>query len=109
MTDTDALHSDMHEEHHPTERQYWGVFVLLAIITAFEVAWSYLGFEGPKLVLPLVVMMITKFLFVAGAFMHLFFDLKILHGRWFTWTFASGLLLAISVFLIVIATFRFQI
>jgi hypothetical protein len=53
--------------------------------------------------------MIFKFLVVAGAFMHLYFDLKILHGKWFTWTFLAGLGLALSVFLIVIATFEFQV
>lgn len=109
MTDTDALHNDLHDDHHPTENQYWGVFVLLAVVTAIEVAWSYGGFDGPLLVLPLVGMMIFKFLFVAGAFMHLYFDLKILHGKWFTWTFGAGLGLALSVFLIVIATFQFQV
>ena len=113
MTDTDALHNDLHDDlhddHHPTENQYWGVFVLLAVVTAIEVAWSYSGFDGPLLVLPLVGMMIFKFLFVAGAFMHLYFDLKIIHGKWFTWTFAAGLGLALSVFLIVIATFQFQV
>lgn len=108
MADSATHHTD-HDEVHPTERQYWGVFVVLAIVTAFEVAWSYMGFEGPTLVLPLVVMMLFKFAVVAGAFMHLFFDFKILHGRWFTWTFAGGLTLAVSVFAAVIATFAFQV
>lgn len=100
---------DLHGDDHVSERQYWGVFVILATITALEVAWSYLGFEGATLVLPLVAMMMVKFLFVAGVFMHLYFDLKLLHGRWFTWAFGGGLILAISVFLIVIATFQFRI
>ena len=96
---------DLHDDHHVSERQYWGVFVILAAITALEVAWSYLGFDGVTLVLPLIAMMMVKFLFV----MHLYFDLKLLNGRWFTWSFGAGLILAISVFLIVIATFEFRI
>jgi len=103
-----VIHDD-HEEHHPTERQYWGVFVFLAIVTAFEVAWSYMGMEGVALVVPLVVMMVAKFVVVAGVFMHLFFDFKMLHGRWFTWTFAGGLALALSVFVVVMAAFEFQV
>jgi cytochrome c oxidase subunit IV len=108
MTDTDLAH-DLHDDNHVSERQYWGVFVLLAAITAIEVLWSYLGFEGAALVLPLVVLMVVKFLFVAGVFMHLFFDLRILNGRWFSWAFGAGLILAICVFFAVIATFHFQI
>lgn len=115
MTDTEVSHDHGHvdsydDDHaHVSERTYWSVFVVLAIITAVEVAWSYLGLEGPALVLPLVAMMVVKFLFVAGVFMHLYVDLKILNGRWFSWSFGAGLILAILVFLIVIATFEFQI
>lgn len=108
MADTDIT-TDLHEDSHVSEGQYWAVFVILAIITAVEVAWSYAGFEGVVLVLPLVAMMIVKFLFVAGVFMHLYFDMKILHGRWFSLAFGAGLSLAVLVFLIVIATFQFQI
>ncbi len=108
MANTETAH-DVHDEEHVSERQYWVVFVVLAIITAVEVAWSYLGLEGAALVLPLIAMMVVKFLFVVGIFMHLYFDLKILNGRWFTWSFGTGLILAILVFLAVIATFEFQI
>ncbi len=102
-------HADGHDDHHPTETQYWVVFVILAVLTAIEVAWSYLGLSGPALVLPLIAMMVVKFFLVAGAFMHLYFDMKILNGRLFTWAFAGAMLLAMAVYFIVIAAFQFNI
>jgi caa(3)-type oxidase subunit IV len=99
----DAAHA------HPSEGQYWMVFVALVILTAIEVAWSFMGFEGPALVVPLLAMMTVKFFLVAGAFMHLYFDMKIINGRLFTWAFASALVLAAAIYVIVFAAFEFQI
>ncbi len=103
---TEAAHG-AHDDHahHPTERQYWIVFVALAVLTAVEVAWSYIGLEGAALVVPLIAMMVVKFLLVAGAFMHLYFDLKIINGRVFSWAFGFSLLLAVIVYLVVFAAF----
>ena len=113
MSETTVSHSADHGHddhyHHPTERQYWMIFVILAVLTAVEVAWSYLGLSGPTLVLPLLAMMVVKFFLVAGAFMHLYFDLKILNGRLFTWAFGGAILLAMAVYAIVLAAFEFQI
>jgi cytochrome c oxidase subunit 4 len=108
QADADAHDHDDHA-HHPTEKQYWVVFVALAVLTAIEIAWSYMGFEGPQLVLPLVAMMVVKFLLVAGAFMHLYFDLKIINGKLFTWTFFGGILLAVSLYAAVVAAFQFNV
>jgi cytochrome c oxidase subunit IV len=94
---------------HPTERQYWLVFFALLILTAVEVAWSFIGVEGLALVLPLIVMMTVKFLLVAGAFMHLYFDLKIINGKFFTWVFFGGMILAMAVYAVVFAAFQFNI
>lgn len=107
-----ALHADEdhHDaEHHPTEGQYWIVFAILAVLTAIEVAWSYLGLSGPALVVPLIVLMLVKFALVAGAFMHLYFDLRIINGRYFMWTFATSIVLAMAVFAVVFAAFEFEI
>lgn len=108
-----STHDDhhAHDDHgaHPTERQYWIVFVVLAVLTAIEVAWSYLGLSGLSLVVPLIVMMVVKFFLVAGAFMHLYFDLKILNGRLFTWAFAAAMILAMAVYAVVFAAFQFEI
>ena len=54
-------------------------------------------------------MMLIKFLLVAGVFMHLYFDMKLLNGRLFTWTFVAGLVLAGAVYFIVVAAFQFDI
>lgn len=106
-----ADHHDV-EDHHPTEGQYWIVFIALAIITAAEVAWAEIPLTddgGPLLVVPMMIMMIAKFILVAGAFMHLYFDTKILNGKFFWWIFASALVLAVIVYFIVFATFEFSI
>jgi cytochrome c oxidase subunit 4 len=107
--EAESAHGHDDHDHHPTERQYWVVFVSLAILTAIEIAWSYMGFEGVALVAPLIIMMIIKFFLVAGAFMHLYFDLKILNGRLFAWAFAGALLLAMGVYAVVFAAFEFQV
>ena len=113
MTET-STHSDSHDAHddhghHPIETQYWVVFAALVVLTAVEVAWSFMGLEGVTLVAPLIIMMVVKFFLVTGAFMHLYFDLKILNGRLFTWAFFGAMLLAMAVYAIVFAAFEFQI
>jgi cytochrome c oxidase subunit IV len=105
-----AAHGQGHDSHaHPTEKQYWVVFVTLVVLTALEVAWSFMGFEGVALVAPLLIMMVIKFFLVAGAFMHLYFDLKLLNGRMFTVAFAGALLLALAVYFAVFAAFEFNL
>ncbi len=101
--------SASHEEHaHPEEKSYWIIFAILAVVTAIEVAWSFIGLEGLALVLPLVAMMIGKFILVGGVFMHLHFDNKV-NGKIFTLVFGAGVVIATLVFLVVAATFEFQI
>ncbi len=58
---------------------------------------------------PLLVLMLLKFALVAGAFMHLYFDMKILHGRLFTMAFGGAIGLAVAVYMAVFAAFRFHI
>lgn len=114
MTDSISLDStDSHSSHddhaHPTEKQYWIIFVILGVITAIEIAWSYLGLEGVALVVPLIIMMVVKFVMIAAVFMHLQSDSKILNGRTFYLCFGAAMLLAILVFTVVFAAFEFQI
>ncbi|MEM9563664.1 MAG: cytochrome C oxidase subunit IV family protein [Actinomycetota bacterium] len=108
-THAESQADDHHDEHHPTETQYWVIFAILAVLTAVEVAWSYIGLSGLALVLPLIAMMVAKFFLVAGAFMHLYFDLKIINGRLFTWAFAGAMVLAMAVYFVVFAAFDFSI
>jgi len=95
VTPTDDGH------HGPTDIYYVRIAIALAVITAIEVAWSYLpvwddatGFKAFVEVAGLLVMMAIKFVVVASNFMHLKFDSKIL-----TRIFYAGLGLAIAVYL----------
>jgi cytochrome c oxidase subunit 4 len=88
---------------HPSDRSYVGIALILALITAAEVATFYLEDElGSVLIPALVVMMIVKFAMVAGWFMHLRFDSNL-----FTRLFVSGLVLAVGVYLAMLAAFEF--
>lgn len=61
--------------YHPTPRQYVNIALVLAVLTALEVATYFYEF-GPLAVPMLVILMVVKFLYVAGWFMHLKFDNK---------------------------------
>ena len=88
---------------HPKDRSYVGIAAILALITAAEVCTFYLEDElGSVLIPALLVMMVVKFAMVAGWFMHLRFDSNI-----FTRLFVSGIVLAVSVYIAMLATFQF--
>lgn len=84
--------------HHPTERQYVLVAIFLAVITAVEVALYYID-TGALNVPLLLILAIVKFVSVVGYFMHLKFD-----SRLFRNLFVTGLVLAIIVYAIFLAT-----
>ena len=86
---------------HPGPRQYVVVALVLAVLTAIEVALFYMDFVPQTVVVTsLMVLMVLKFALVALWFMHLRFDSRI-----FRRLFVTGIILAISVFLIVLLTF----
>jgi cytochrome c oxidase subunit 4 len=88
---------------HPSDRTYVGVAVLLAAITALEVATFYVEEHLGSFLAPiLLVMMTVKFLIVAGYFMHLKFDSNL-----FVRIFVAGVVLAILVYTAVLTTFEF--
>ena len=88
---------------HPSDRSYVGIAVILAALTALEVATYYFEDQlGGLLVPSLMVMMIVKFVLVVAWFMHLRFDSNL-----FTRMFVSGLFLAIGVYAAVLLTFGF--
>lgn len=110
MTDVSVEHTQASAEEHPShEKQYWIIFAVLAVVTALEVAWSYMGLSGVALWLPLVLMMILKFVIVAGIFMHLYFDLAIMNGRIYMYMFTFGLLIAVAVFIGILHSERYLI
>lgn len=91
-------HVDPIEAHHPGPRQYVVVAVVLAIVTAIEVAIYYVEFIQDWLVPLLIAFSFIKFVMVVAWFMHLKFD-----SRMFRRLFVTGLILAFIVFGIVLA------
>jgi len=92
-----------HHDHgadHLTDSKYIVIALALAVITAAEVAASYLDL-GTVFVPLLLVMMAIKFFVVVSFFMHLRFD-----NRLFTWLFYGGLFLAVFVYVVALLTFR---
>ena len=110
MADTAAHGDDLHTaprsaedlEHHPGPRSYVMVAIVLAVITAAEVAIYYVPALADYLVPFLLVFSAIKFWLVITWFMHLRFDSRIFRRLFFT-----GLILAMIVFTIVLATFFF--
>ncbi len=98
--DTDSQRVDHIEAHHPGPRQYVMVAVVLAIVTAIEVAIYYIEAIQGLLVPFLIAFSMVKFFLVVMWFMHLRFD-----SRLFRRFFLVGLVLAFFVFGIVLWVF----
>jgi cytochrome c oxidase subunit 4 len=88
------------EHAHPGPGLYVRIAVILAVFTALEVAVYYMKSLASALVPILMALMLLKFTLVVGYFMHLKFD-----SRVFRRFFVTGLILAISVYTIVLVTF----
>ena len=88
-------------EHGMSNAGYVRIAVILAEITALEVATYYVDF-GAFFLPSLLLMMVVKFIIVVSYFMHLKFDNKL-----FSWVFYAGLILALTVYGIFLATFHF--
>ena len=90
-------------EEYPSDWRYVKVAIVLAVITAVEVH-TYIAPDlwEPILVPALLGMMALKFFGVAWYFMHLKYDKKVL-----TWSFYSGAVLALLVYLAVLFVFNF--
>ncbi len=95
--DADSAHDDKH----PSALEYVQIGVILAIITAVEVALYYIDMDFTLLVTLLCLLSVVKFGMVALWFMHLKFDASLL-----TILFASGMALTFAVFIIVVAVER---
>ena len=90
-----------HQRAHPTPMRYTGIALILAVITAFEVAIIYIDALRGPLIPILVVLSATKFALVAMFFMHLKFD-----SRLFSTLFVSGLILAAAMIIVLLLLFR---
>lgn len=84
---------------HPTPRRYVQIAVVLAVLTAMEVAASFID-VGPIFLPLLIVLMAIKFFLVAAFFMHLRFDTRV-----YTRLVYAGLGLAISLYAVVLIMF----
>jgi cytochrome c oxidase subunit 4 len=87
-------------EHHPSPGQYVRIGVILAIVTAGEVAIYYIDAMRDIIVPFLIAFAFIKFFLVVAWFMHLRFD-----SRVFRRLFVSGLILAGLVYLVVLVIF----
>ncbi len=99
-TATEASH-DGSEAHDVSDRQYIVIALLLAVLTALEVASTEIGL-GSFLIPALLIMMALKFFIVVSYFMHLKFDNKL-----FSFMFYLGLFGAVVLYTAVLATFHF--
>lgn len=107
-TGYEAAADAAHHEHHPKDTTYWKVGAALGVITAAEVGTYFITNDpyshdlAPLLLGSLIFMMIAKFVTIGAFFMHLKFDNKLFRN-----VFVSGLVLAVAVYLAVLATFQY--
>ncbi len=92
--------SENTEHAHPSDKQYIGIALILGVITAIEVALSYIHLGNANAPL-LLIGMAVKFFLVASFFMHLKFDSKVLRRL-----MISGLVLAIFCYIGALSMFR---
>jgi cytochrome c oxidase subunit 4 len=100
QTEPQAVAEEPELAAHPGPKQYVMVAVWLAIATGIEVAWYYLSVPHALFVALLLVLAFFKFSLVVLWFMHLRFDSPI-----FRRLFVTGIILAITVYLIVLVIF----
>lgn len=93
-------HASAGHDTHPADSHYIKIAVILAAITAAEVATYYVELSSTALLLLLLPMMVVKFAMVAWFFMHLKHD-----SRLFSRLFVGGLLLAVGVYIILLLAF----
>ena len=114
MSDTAPVAGDVHPDladhpgEHASDRLFVKVFIGLVFVTALEVAWAYMPWEDSDSRAwtavywgGLLLMMGFKFFIIAGYFMHLRFDNKLLQR-----VFYAGVVLAVVVYMIVLITFQ---
>jgi cytochrome c oxidase subunit 4 len=104
MTQADPIHDEEYElAHHPQPRQYVFIGVVLAIVTAIEIAIYYFDLPAGLLVGSLLFFALIKFVLVGSWFMHLKFD-----SRVFRMLFVTGLITALVIFTVMLVIFTTQ-
>jgi cytochrome c oxidase subunit IV len=98
-----AVEHGAHQGEHWSDLKFVYLALALAVITAIEVALSYMVDDlGPVFLPALLILMFIKFFSVVSYFMHLKFD-----HRLFSLMFYMGLILAVVVYSIALFTFKF--
>jgi cytochrome c oxidase subunit 4 len=101
MSQADPIHDEEFElSHHPQPRQYVFIGIVLAIVTAIEVAIYYFDLPSGLLVTALLIFAVIKFVLVGSWFMHLKFDSRI-----FRMLFVTGLITALLIFTVMLVLF----
>jgi cytochrome c oxidase subunit IV len=96
-------HHASHEKAHPSDRDYYIVFVVLAVLTTIEVSTYFFNdLSTTVLVIWLFPLMILKFGIVCGWFMHLRYDNPL-----FRRVFVFGLVLAVIVYCVMLTAMQF--
>ena len=96
-----AASETAHGGGHATVRTYINVAIVLALITAVEVATLYVpGIPKSLLVVSLLLMSAVKFFLVVGFFMHLRYDAQVMRSL-----FVGPLIIAILIILALMALF----
>ncbi|MEO5839383.1 MAG: cytochrome C oxidase subunit IV family protein [Acidimicrobiales bacterium] len=99
---THAGHDEHAEGHkHPGDKQYIVVALVLGLFTAIEVLTYFIDFKWAAIP-TLLGLMVIKFVMVVLYFMHLKFDSPV-----FMRLFIVGIVLALSVYCIMLAAFQF--
>jgi len=101
--DDEVIHDYGAHHGHPDEKTYVKIALILAALTAAEVATYPAEDALGSLVIPiLLVLMTIKFYYVAAFFMHLKFD-----GKLFSTVFIAGIVTAVACYCVALATFEF--
>jgi cytochrome c oxidase subunit IV len=90
-----------HTVRHPSPKEYIRIALILGAITAAEVAIWYTNLSRALLIPALFFFAIVKFALVVLWFMHLRFD-----SRTYSRFFLMGLALAVTLFVVVLLTFK---
>jgi cytochrome c oxidase subunit 4 len=91
-----------HGSSHPSVKEYVRIGVILAVITAAEVATYYVQDDLGAWLRPILfTLSIVKFVLVVLWFMHLKFD-----SRMYSRFFVMGIAGAVTLYLVVLMTFR---
>ena len=97
---THEVHDVEHAHEHPSDFKYVQVAIFLAVLTAIEVALSYVEVGGEHATVGLLLGLAgVKFFTVVMYFMHLKFDHK-----WFRRLFVTGLVLAMFCYIAYLQT-----